>query len=466
MTARPSSQTPSGATSLTPQWPGAIIQFEDDVERNRGDLIRYWCGKRGIALSMDRRPTDAEKAQASQWIDRMFRTISPNEDLDDVAINLGWLRSNIAEAATRHGSRWVIIDPWNELEHAFAKGQTEAQYLNDAVRGLKRLARRYQILLIMLPIRMPQADRPPTLQIGPSTTSLAAPCGTTRRTMGSSFSGPTRTTRSASLKSRSPSVTRPWGGLGWCACASIRFWPPTRWRRRFGVTRTIAAAEAWPRLMRAETAARYVDEVSVEAFRRAVGSLYPEPIRVSGKGDRWVRDGLDEAIDRLGGPARNSETRATCCEARRTGPGTCARSGLRPATSRITGSRTVVTWQGDALSRPRPSARTMRRLSSAPRLLNRHLDAWRSGLEGTKVEIARRGYGTVAWLFDAYLKSPAFEKRVSKRSRYEYRRALARIEDMPTKTGGTVADLPVSSITTAQSTRSTRSCRQARADTA
>ena len=58
---------------------------------------------------------------------------------------------------------------------------------------------------------------------------------------------------------------------------------------------------AWPRLMRAETAARYVDEVSVEAFRRAIGTLYPEPLKVSGKGDRWLREGLDEAIDRLNG---------------------------------------------------------------------------------------------------------------------------------------------------------------------
>ena len=70
------------------------------------------------------------------------------------------------------------------------------------------------------------------------------------------------------------------------------------------MTRTVSPAEAWPRLMRAETAARYVDEVSVESFRRAVGSLYPDPIRVSGKGDRWVRDSLDEAIDRLGGSLR------------------------------------------------------------------------------------------------------------------------------------------------------------------
>jgi hypothetical protein len=57
----------------------------------------------------------------------------------------------------------------------------------------------------------------------------------------------------------------------------------------------------WPRLMRAETAAAYVDEKSVEAFRRGVGSLYPNPIRVPGKGDRWLREDLDAAIEKLTG---------------------------------------------------------------------------------------------------------------------------------------------------------------------
>jgi hypothetical protein len=55
--------------------------------------------------------------------------------------------------------------------------------------------------------------------------------------------------------------------------------------------------------MRADTAAAYCDEKSVETFLRAVGSLYPEPIRVSGKGDRWLKDALDRAIDRLCGSA-------------------------------------------------------------------------------------------------------------------------------------------------------------------
>jgi hypothetical protein len=62
---------------------------------------------------------------------------------------------------------------------------------------------------------------------------------------------------------------------------------------------------SWPRLMRAATAAGYVDEASVESFLRGVGSLYPEPIKVAGKGNRWLREDLDLAIDRLTGRAAN-----------------------------------------------------------------------------------------------------------------------------------------------------------------
>jgi hypothetical protein len=58
---------------------------------------------------------------------------------------------------------------------------------------------------------------------------------------------------------------------------------------------------SWPRLMRAETAAAYVDEKSVDTFRRGVSTIYPLPIKVAGKGDRWLRDDLDQAIDRLSG---------------------------------------------------------------------------------------------------------------------------------------------------------------------
>jgi len=67
-----------------------------------------------------------------------------------------------------------------------------------------------------------------------------------------------------------------------------------------------ARIQAWPRQMAAATAAAYVDESSVEAFRRACGEgkLYPAPKKVEGKGDRWLKDDLDAALDRIHGAAR------------------------------------------------------------------------------------------------------------------------------------------------------------------
>lgn len=53
--------------------------------------------------------------------------------------------------------------------------------------------------------------------------------------------------------------------------------------------------------MRAETAAAYLDEVSTDAFLRSVGSIYPCAVRVRGKGLRWVREDLDQAVDKLSG---------------------------------------------------------------------------------------------------------------------------------------------------------------------
>jgi hypothetical protein len=78
-------------------------------------------------------------------------------------------------------------------------------------------------------------------------------------------------------------------------------------------------------------------------------------------------------------------------------------------------------------------------------MLNAHYDSWRKGQGVVKdLDLSPR-VGTVMWLFERYRRSAAFE-RVSERSRPEYLRALTRIEDLPTRTGATIAELPVASI--------------------
>jgi hypothetical protein len=59
---------------------------------------------------------------------------------------------------------------------------------------------------------------------------------------------------------------------------------------------------AWPLEMRAEKAAAYCDEPSVEAFLAKVSKgIYPDPMRCKGSLPKWHRHKLDASIARRHG---------------------------------------------------------------------------------------------------------------------------------------------------------------------
>lgn len=122
--------------------PGAILQFEDRSQRVGETLMRYAMGNvNGVE----------DRTGARAWVDRWFRTIEPEQNLsDDVDYSLEWLKSTLREARVRHGCRWVILDPWNELDHMWDRSMTEAQYVNDALRKLKRISRSLGIILMIV----------------------------------------------------------------------------------------------------------------------------------------------------------------------------------------------------------------------------------------------------------------------------------------------------------------------------
>jgi twinkle protein len=122
----------------------AILQFEDNPDRNRRHLVRYatsWVNQQHGGIAGD----------PVAWVDRMFKTISPSEHLrEDQDFDLAWLHDAIEEAATRHACKIVVIDPWNEVEHLWGRQDTEVTYLNRALRRLKLLSRRYQIAILIV----------------------------------------------------------------------------------------------------------------------------------------------------------------------------------------------------------------------------------------------------------------------------------------------------------------------------
>lgn len=124
------------------QLPGAILQFEDRSQRVRETLIKYAFGHvDGVQ----------DRTSAREWVSRWFRTIEPQQALnEDADYDLDWLKATLREARTRHGCKWVILDPWNELDHIWDRSQSEAIYTNDALRKLKRIARALQIILMVV----------------------------------------------------------------------------------------------------------------------------------------------------------------------------------------------------------------------------------------------------------------------------------------------------------------------------
>jgi len=124
---------------------GAVLQFEDDPDRNQTDVMAY-----AEAWAKDER-ANIHPLSPQQWAEKMFYSISPNEDADDeVTFDLDWLKNAIEEAALRHGCKWVLIDPWNEVEHLWKVNENETKYTNDALKQLKRMARRFQIAIIIV----------------------------------------------------------------------------------------------------------------------------------------------------------------------------------------------------------------------------------------------------------------------------------------------------------------------------
>jgi hypothetical protein len=205
---------------------------------------------------------------------------------------------------------------------------------------------------------------------------------------------------------------------------------------------------AWPRLMRAPTSAAYVDEKSVEAFRRRVGSVYPSAIRIPGRGDVWLKEDLDKAVIALTGrtpPFRRPYRRGGAfvilpryMQSRRVSNGTIAYYWI-PKKSGIAAGFTL---------HAEPLGRELGPACIRAEQLNAHLDDWRRDRGAVKDLDLQPSFGTLDWLAERYFRSKAFE-RVSRRCQADYRREIGLITDEVTNDGARVGTLRLGQISAA-----------------
>lgn len=109
------------------------------------------------------------RPDADAFIDEYFRFIDADPTGgDDTDFDLDWVIDKATDAVMRDGIRCLVIDPWNEVEHARRHDETMTEYIGRSIRALKRFARLYDVAVIVIahPTKEVGRDgksRPPTL---------------------------------------------------------------------------------------------------------------------------------------------------------------------------------------------------------------------------------------------------------------------------------------------------------------
>jgi twinkle protein len=96
-----------------------------------------------------RRIIGGDRMDADQFINKSFVFIQ-NDPNDSDDMTLDWLLECATDAVLRDGIKVLVIDPWNEVEHAREKGESMVDYIGRSLRALKRFARQYEVLVIII----------------------------------------------------------------------------------------------------------------------------------------------------------------------------------------------------------------------------------------------------------------------------------------------------------------------------
>lgn len=116
-----------------------LASFETDVKPILlNDLRRTMLGIGPHELA------HADTAACDRVIRDKLHIISQSVD-EDEEMDLEYFLDLCRTSVLRRGSRVVVVDPWNELEHKMRKGETETAYIGRALRAIKRFAKVHDV---------------------------------------------------------------------------------------------------------------------------------------------------------------------------------------------------------------------------------------------------------------------------------------------------------------------------------
>lgn len=119
-------------------WPIAIASFEMRIRPFVTDTLAAAYRDMGGRMNTD------------EWINNNFVFLAPEPGDDNDNFDIDWLIDKAITAVVRYGIRVLVIDPWNEIEHAVKRGESLTDYTGRAIRALKRFGREFEVMVIVV----------------------------------------------------------------------------------------------------------------------------------------------------------------------------------------------------------------------------------------------------------------------------------------------------------------------------
>ena len=135
-------------------WRFGVCSMENPLDEHGGKLVEKRVAKPFRSQGPDMfAMTDDEVREATAWVNKHFYFI---RDEGDEPQPLAWVLERAKTLVVRDGIRGLIIDPYNELENAREKHQTETEYIGQFLQRLNRFAMRHgvHIWLVAHPAKM------------------------------------------------------------------------------------------------------------------------------------------------------------------------------------------------------------------------------------------------------------------------------------------------------------------------
>ncbi|MGJ3630149.1 AAA family ATPase [Sphingomonas sp. MMS24-JH45] len=115
-----------------------IASIPDGREADRRDHLRAAIAQ--VPLHEARtRPSAEVDALIEDNVRIITQLVDEDDEMDLDVFDL------CRTAVLRDGVRFILLDPWNEIEHKRRRDENETDYISRALRAIKKFAKQYQV---------------------------------------------------------------------------------------------------------------------------------------------------------------------------------------------------------------------------------------------------------------------------------------------------------------------------------